>query len=183
MYFIEMFADPSDRARFLAILLSAFFVGLGVWYTQRQITNRENKAFKVSKIEELYTTTNEYIHLIENIEKMRAEDSTNRSQIFIGMGVVKKGLVFSEVKNDLLKSHKHLEMLINLYFPSHAYIKRFQGIDELANGDTIMQALKNIQTARGSTSIDDLSIDVLTKEAEHYINLTKELSRMRDTMR
>jgi hypothetical protein len=183
MYFIEMFADPSDRARFLAILLSAFFVGLGVWYTQRQITNRENKAFKVSKIEELYKTTNEYIHLIENIEKIQAENSTNRAQFIVGMGVEKKGLVLSEVKNDLLKSHKHLEMLINLYFPSHVYINKFKSVDELANGDTIRQALKNIQTARGSTSINDLSIDVLTEEAEYYINLTKELSRMRDTMR
>ncbi|AQS37546.1 hypothetical protein Sps_02392 [Shewanella psychrophila] len=183
MYIVEMFADPSDRARFLAIILSAFFVGVGVWYTQRQITKRESTAFRVSKIEELYKITNDCIHLIENMQEIGAQEQRHLDSVMAGMNVKKAGLVYSEVKDDLLKKHKHLEMLINLYFPRYSYtsyLKKYVSTDELAASVTIEQALKDVQIANNSSSVPDVSLDALDQEAEYYIDLTIELSKIND---
>jgi hypothetical protein len=180
MYFIEMFADPSDRARFLAILLSAFFVGLGVWYTQRKITIRESKAFRVSKIEELYITSDECIHLIEALQEVEANEGKHLDSILAGMKSKKEGLPFSEVKDDLLKRHKHLTMLVNLYFPSYKYTKLYQSETqpELNYSINVSQAIVTVQVSDSSSAIPDISLTALLKESEHYIDLTIKLSIM-----
>lgn len=52
--FEAFMTSPPDRARFLAIILSAILVFIGVWYTQWQTNRRERKSFYREKLAETY---------------------------------------------------------------------------------------------------------------------------------
>ncbi|QDE31693.1 hypothetical protein [Shewanella polaris] len=172
MYFIEMFADPSDRARFLAILLSAFFVGLGVWYTQNQINLREVKALKVSKIEELYKASISCLHLLESLQQKAIAETENDKHpaIFDPDEKLRIKQETNLIQRDLLENHQKMQMLISLYFPEE---KMNTNYEHLTN-----QAIKIITNSDNSPKHFVKKIGLIVKEAEVYVIISKEQSKL-----
>lgn len=71
MWFIEIFTDLDSRARVFAILLAALLGFAGVAYTQNKTKDRENKAHRRSKYEEIVTDINELIFKLIELNKIR----------------------------------------------------------------------------------------------------------------
>jgi hypothetical protein len=172
MYFIEMFADPSDGARFLAILMSAVFVGGGVWYTQNQINLREKKALKVTKIEELYKASTSCLHLLESLRhKANAEiieDET--STVFDPDKKLKIRHKTNQMQTDLLENHQNMQMLINLYFSEEKVNTYYQ--------PEITQAIHSVTNTDNNLKDFVKEIGALITETEVYVIVSKEQSEL-----
>jgi len=51
MWLLEIFAEQSDQARFITVMLAAVLGYLGIWYTQRRADKRDNRSLQMEKIE------------------------------------------------------------------------------------------------------------------------------------
>jgi hypothetical protein len=170
-FFSEMFVDASDRARFLAIILSAFFVGLGVWYTQHQINIRETKSFRLSKIEELYKAAKNCLHsltaiqdLIGGLERLPYGSRNTEAK--------QEALIDSKkLPAEFLEHHANVQMIINLYFPN-AEINHINIVDlDLA------KAIEDLTSPKQILEYEDQTLENLHIEAEHYVQASIELSQ------
>jgi hypothetical protein len=103
MWFIEIFTDLDSRARVFAILLAAGLGFAGVAYTQSKTKERENKAHRRSKYEEIVTDINDI--LFKSFELRRARK-----------GHPKKDFVKESELEVAALAHK-LDMLLSIYAP------------------------------------------------------------------
>jgi len=145
----------SDRARFLAIMLSALFILIGVWYTQRQTNKRESKALRLSKVEELYKASTNYRQTINHI-RQSAYSSPNTKP-------------FSSLQEDLQENRKDIGMYISLYFPTEEMDRstlpaRMSAMNGVTNS---LQFTKNL--------IENTSI--LDDEARYHVSVSIKLAK------
>lgn len=108
-WLLEIFESKSDQARLVAILFSAvvaiFVVLLNQWF----VAKRARKELLISKIEELYVASSEYVSACRNILYALNEDE-HRSEH--GYFNPPRRLV-DEIGDSLSK----IEMICGLYFP------------------------------------------------------------------
>jgi len=97
LIFEGIFDNASDRARFVAIVLSALLVFIGVWYTQWKTDRREKKALQKEKIEEMYRL----------IAKARIEGGVaiNRFEVDVSSDSNKSNELFNKTCDKLEEAH------------------------------------------------------------------------------
>ena len=114
MHFLfEIFESKSDQARLISILISAVVAILLVLLSQWFVARRARKELLLSKIEELYVASSEYVSACRNILYALKEDEHRSEHGYLNPP---RHLV-DEIGDSLSK----IEMICGLYFPEISF--------------------------------------------------------------
>lgn len=108
MWFIEIFTDLNSRARVFAILLAAALGFAGVAYTQSRTKNRENKAHKRGKCEEIVIVLLEF--------KRNRESLINYTHYSSGE-LMHRTEEYNGKLETVIELSQRLDMLMGIYTP------------------------------------------------------------------
>ena len=166
-WIIEIFADKSDQARLVAILISAvvaiFVVLLNQWFVSR----RSKRELLIEKIEELFSASNEYVSACRELMEALSQQGIDHPERYYEYP--------SESVNKLNDSITKMQMICGLYFraekfsPDDFYIWRMP-ILEIAHKE------KYLPEGKGHMAYEDSKAHIRTSR-EKLDDLCKRLMR------
>ena len=112
-WILEIFADKSDQARLVAILISGVVAISVVLLNQKITSNRSKRELLIEKIEELYLASNEYISACSEL----LDHVTEHSRKPIGTNYDSP----RELVNNLNDSITKMQMICGLYFKAENF--------------------------------------------------------------
>ncbi|MBE4071265.1 hypothetical protein [Vibrio parahaemolyticus] len=163
----EAFSAPTDRARFIAIMVSAvvaiLVLLLNQWFTNR----RERRNLLIGKIEEMYSVSIDYSNAANQILKDLSNPDKRDDQGYYIIDQVVYGNM-----NDAIRK---IEMLCGLYFPD----EHFKVSDYSINNMPIVGvAVKGkIHTEEEAFLVYEQSRDHVVKAERQLADLCRSLMR------
>ncbi|MFC4258870.1 hypothetical protein ACFOZ5_07480 [Marinobacter lacisalsi] len=170
-WIIDIFADKSDQARLVTVVLSAlvaiFVVLLNQWFNSR----RSRRGLLIEKIEELFETSNGYIAACRELIDSLEEPKTSAQHLH--SGPQNQDLPKSSV-NKLNDAVTKMEMICGLYFTS----ARFEPKDYYISNMPVVEIM-----VKNKFVTDGRALVAFEQSEAHVVESRKSLDKLcRDLM-